>query len=648
MACLELLAALAVESQHLKVELDPAAHRVSVETRLEVRGAGVLRLQLTDAAQVATVQLDGRELEYRRTAGATGIGRLELAVPADGALTMRYTASLEQDVGAGERPGQIHNFSVDAHIGEDGVFLSDNAAWHPLPIDEHDRRVLHVISADITPMVGWALVASGDPAGGGALTEPRWRWSTPRPVEGMAIVGNRHQLHGAVHETPHGPVEIVMHVPASHARLAPMFVEAATRYLDLYTPLLGPFPYRRFSIVENFFSSGFAFPGFTVLGPRVVGMAPRSLAPGYLDHELVHNWWGNGVYVDSSDGNWCEALTSYCANYFRRLAEDGEEAAEAYRRGILMKLSTDPANLDNGPLGDFGSADPTGGGPDRFVGYDKGTFVFVMLEDALPPRHAIEQRDLPFWSALRLFTERHLGRRAGWDELRACFEAQASERPAGWLDGFFDVWVRRHTVPHTVPAPDARLPEGFDAQYAASQRAGHDRSPDGASIEIDPHFRLYRVLPPEQIIPTIGGTLGVGGVLVTTLETRPEVASYLPQLERYEKGENRLLIGRGAAASEADLIASAADPITIEDGRFTVGGKTYDGETDAVLHSMPYPGRPGRFITVFHANGDAGWSRLRLIGFYTRDTTIVWRDGEVLERRVFEPDRRIRVEGGRN
>ena len=68
--------------------------------------------------------------------------------------------------------------------------------------------------------------------------------------------------------------------------------------------------------LRHFFSSGFAYPGFTVLGPRVVGMAPRSLRPGFLDHELVHNWWGNGVYVDPDDGNWCEALTSFCANAF--------------------------------------------------------------------------------------------------------------------------------------------------------------------------------------------------------------------------------------------------------------------------------------------------------------------------------------------
>ncbi len=56
--------------------------------------------------------------------------------------------------------------------------------------------------------------------------------------------------------------------------------------------------------------------------------------------------------------------------------------------------------------------------------------------------------------------------------------------------------------------------------------------------------------------------------------------------------------------------------------------------------AMPHPDRPGRFVTIFHAV-DAGWSRLPLITFYTRDSTVVWHGREVIARRLYEPDRRI-------
>ncbi|MHC4949183.1 MAG: M1 aminopeptidase family protein, partial [Planctomycetota bacterium] len=430
-----------------------------------------------------------------------------------------------------------------------------------------------------------------------------------------------------------------MHVPETHLELAPMFVDAAAGYLDLYVPRLGPFPFARFSIVENFFSSGFAYPGFTLLGPRVVGMAPRSLAPGYLDHELLHNWWGNGVYVDPEDGNWCEALTSFCANYWRRIAEGGPDAGRAYRRGILMKLAADPAGLDAGPLGTFGLDDDL----DRFVGYDKGAFVFAMLGDAVGAGLAPGDADDPMWATLRRFADAHQGRRAGWDDLQRCFEQQDPAAPAGWLDGFFAQWVRRHTVPPTVPGDRAdaasRFPDEVD--LFGGQRLEIDRGAEDGTFEIDPDFRIYRLLPPEQIIPTVAGTFGAGGVAAETEETRPAVTGYVGQLDLDAAGENLLLIGAGAIRARAALLDRGADPLRLEDGAFMVGGERYDDPDAAVLHTVPHPDRPGRFVTLFHSNGEAGWSRLRLIRFYSRDTTIVWRNDQVVARRVYEPSRRL-------
>jgi hypothetical protein len=639
----------AVDRQHLDVHVDPAAHVVRVEATIALRGDGRLRLDLTDRAEDVRVRLDDAEIRPDREAAPDRpVATLVLRVPGGRhELTIAYAARLEQDVAAGERPGEIHNFSVDAHVGPDGVFLSDGSAWHPRPLDDAARPLLHPIEIEIDGPDGWAFVASGDPVHDGPLTEPCLRWATSRPVDGMALAGNEHALLGRVHPTAHGPVEVVMHVPAERAELASMFIDAACSYLDLYVPRLGPFPYRRFSIVENFFSSGFAYPGFTLLGPQVVAMAPRSLAPGYLDHELVHNWWGNGVYVDPDDGNWCEALTSYCSNYGRRGMEQGAEAARAYRRGVLMRLSADPDGLDDGPLGTFGRADPDAPGPGRFVGYDKGAFVFMMLADRLAGGPAGGGDD-PMWTSLRRFATTHLGRRAAWDDLQAAFEAQRPERPAGWLDGFFEFWVRGDPVPRTVPTGPADAARDFAAQIAATtgQHVEVIRGAGAAWVEIDPDFRVYRALPPEQITPTVGGTFGVGGCMVAVDDARPEVESFLRTNESEAGAENLLVIGLDAARRHAGLLGRTADPVAFGDGFFTVGGTTYGGPDQALLHTMPHPDRPGRFVTVFLANGDAGWSRLRVIRFYTRDTTIVWEGGRVIARRLFEPDRRIGLGSG--
>jgi hypothetical protein len=510
-----------VEHQHLQVALFPDSHSAAVTSRLRIKGAGELALRLTEQAEIERFLLNGAppEFDRRRDEDEPRVGTLTVKVDKPHSeLLIEYEAHFVEDIAAGEQPGQIHNKSVNAHVGPEGSFLADGAAWHPLPLGDDGRPALHPVAIDIEPRDGWAVVASGDPiAHLRSMSEPVWNWRTPRPVDGLALVGGRHELHGRLHATPRGPVEVVMHVPPEHADLAPMFVDAACAYLDLYTPLLGSFPYKRFSIVENFFSSGFAYPGFTVLGPRVVAMAPRSLAPGYLDHELVHNWWGNGVYVDPDDGNWCEALTSFCANYFRRIADDGEDAGFAYRRGTLMKLSTDPEGLDDGPLGEFGPDD----GPDRFVGYDKGAFFFIMLSRlyTYDPQRAADE--VP-WTSLRRFVEVHLGRRAGWADIQEAFEATIGpQKEPGWLDGMFDLWVREHPVPRTVPGDKADVLTEFAAQFEHGRHAVTADFGGSGGFEIDPRFTLYRVLPPGQIIPTVAGTNGRGGLVVEADRSRP-------------------------------------------------------------------------------------------------------------------------------
>ncbi len=641
-----------VDHQQLHVAIDPAAHSISVASQIAItkdtRGNGHLAFLLSEHVTVSKLLVDGKPATHHDAPAGDGTVRIDVELPANATL-LELTGSgrFEQDVAAGERPGQIHNFSVDATIGPTGVFLSDGSAWHPRPLDAQGHTLLHPIGVTIDAVDGWAFVASGDPVDGGELNVARWNWKTPRAVDGLALVGNRHELHGVMHSTKEGPVEIVMHVPAEHAAIAEMYLKAAEKYLDLYVPLLGRFPYRRFSIVENFFSSGFAYPGFTLLGPQVVAMAPRSLVPGYLDHELLHNWWGNGVYVGPGDGNWCEALTSYGANYWRRIADDGPAAGRAYRRDTLMKLSTDPTSLDNGALGTFGSANPAIPGPDRFVGYDKGAFVFFMLDDVLTEAtHAPrDDRGTALWSCLRRFAEAHLGGYATWADMQTACEAAAPERPKGWLDGFFRQWVREHAVPTTVVAGAADPVSGFLAQLpgAAGQTVNVAYASGGESCEIDPDFRIYRVMPEQQLVPTVAGTTGPGGLQAITEERRKEVEAYLPQLEAADKGENLVIIGRAALARNAALIARTANPITCDEASFTVGGKAWKGADNAVLHTMHHPDRPGRYITVFLANGDAGWSRLRLMRFYGRDTTIVWEGEKVIDRRAFEPDRRVHL-----
>ena len=69
----------------------------------------------------------------------------------------------------------------------------------------------------------------------------------------------------------------------------------------MYEELLGPYPWSRFSVVENFWETGYGMPSFTLLGPKVIRFP--FLLHSSFPHELLHNWWGNGVYLADDDGN---------------------------------------------------------------------------------------------------------------------------------------------------------------------------------------------------------------------------------------------------------------------------------------------------------------------------------------------------------
>ena len=52
------------------------------------------------------------------------------------------------------------------------------------------------------------------------------------------------------------------------AALADRYLSATARYIEMYRGLIGPYPYGKFALVENFWETGYGMPSFTLLGPH--------------------------------------------------------------------------------------------------------------------------------------------------------------------------------------------------------------------------------------------------------------------------------------------------------------------------------------------------------------------------------------------
>ncbi|MCB1743945.1 MAG: hypothetical protein KDK91_26460, partial [Gammaproteobacteria bacterium] len=196
------------------------------------------------------------------------------------------------------------------------------------------------------------------------------------------------------------------------------------------TALLGEYPWPRFAMVENLQQTGLGMPGLTLLGSRVMRLPfiPHTALP----HELVHGWWGNGVYVDASQGNWSEGLTSYLADH--GLAElrgrgrlERRDALIAYRNHLHTTTAANEPSLSQ-------FRQPHGRAA-RAVGYNKGMLFFHMLRMRLGTTRFVE--------ALGEIARTHRYQHAGYAELRAVFEKHAGHS----LEVFFDQWLRRGGAP---------------------------------------------------------------------------------------------------------------------------------------------------------------------------------------------------------
>jgi hypothetical protein len=318
-------------------------------------------------------------------------------------------------------------------IDDRGIFLAGASFWVPTFGDGLMTFDLEV--GGLTPP--WDVVSQGlrtrHVVDGEGLRSTSW--SLGHPTEEVYLIA------GPWHEysLEAGEVEVFAFLRDDDPALAKRYLDATARYLDLYQEMLPPYPYASFALVENFWETGYGMPGFTLLGPRVIRF-PWILTSSY-PHELLHNWWGNSVYVEFENGNWCEGLTAYMADHL--FAEQRGEGA-TYRRATLKKYTDMVSAGEDFPLSDFGSRESAAS---EAVGYGKSLMLFHMARRAVG--------DEAFLAALSLFDREHRFSRASFSDLADAF---TDETGGDWVP-FVEEWVKRTGAPR-IEIREARVEEG--------------------------------------------------------------------------------------------------------------------------------------------------------------------------------------------
>ena len=520
------------------VTIDPATHRLQVRDRIRVPGA-LVTPQFTislNADLNVSITSGGLSLVRSRVAGAdTGMDR-EDRTPRVSINVYRVEGAVPGQEWSGELSyeGIINYVPRDAGgeyarsftqspglIESRGVYLAGSTHWVP---EVGDALMTYTLAVQLP--VGWKSVSQGErTAPSGAAGGERWSVTTPTEEVHLIAAAFTEYSRDA------GSVKAMAFLRKPDSALADRYLEATAQYLDMYRGLLGPYPYSKFALVENFWETGYGMPSFTLLGEQVIRF-PFILHSSY-PHELLHNYWGNGVYVDFAGGNWCEGLTAYLADHL--IAEQRGQGAD-HRRAILQRVTDYVTPENDFPLTRFASRHSA---VTEAVGYGKTAMVFNMLREKVG--------DALFTKALQEFYRDNRFRLASFDDIRKSFEAVSGQD----LRAYFDQWIKDVGTPELKLEQAASRGDRLDLSLSQVQpgrlfaldvpvvietdkgvetrtvsmpadRARLDISLDlkgvAQRVEIDPQFQLYRRLSPFEIPPSLSKAFGSKKVLVVTQE----------------------------------------------------------------------------------------------------------------------------------
>lgn len=452
-----------------------------------------------------------------------------LPAPAD-TLTLRYTGVIHHPLAQYESEIRTSE-GTPGIIAEQGIFLDGGSLWYPV------TRGLVSFTLDVqVPFPGWDIVSQGQRTlHQKGDTGTRVVWQANDPQEDIYLVGGKYHEYATRAEE----VDIQVFLRAPERDLAERYLTAGAKYLALYAQMLGPYAFPKFAVVENFWDTGYGMPSFTLLGSNVIRF-PFILHSSY-PHEILHNWFGNGVYVDYASGNWSEGLTAYLADHL--VQEQRGEGAE-YRRAALQKYSDYVAANNDFPLQQFTGRHSSAS---EAIGYGKTMMLFHMLR--------LRAGDDAFVDALRRFYSTFRYERASFGDLARIF-AEATGRH---YQPFFDQWTARTGAPQLRLTDVVAMPAGggyrlefnleqtqagalYDlvvpvvitldgvahaqrTNVALSSRATRAKfalAERPLRVDIDPEFDLFRILAPDERPATFSQVFGARGVTIVVPARVPD------------------------------------------------------------------------------------------------------------------------------
>lgn len=385
----------------------------------------------------------------------------------------------------------------------------------------------------------------------------------PHPVDGISLVAAKRYK---ITKDTFNDIEIFAYFFHEDIELAKKYIEYTKKYLRLYEGIIGKYPYNRFSVVENFLPTGYSMPTYTLLGQDVVRLP--FIIETSLGHEILHQWFGNLVYIDYEKGNWAEGLTAYLADH---LYEEQKGKGWEYRKQALIDYVSYVNEKNEFPVREFtGRVDSSS----KAIGYGKTALIFHMLKKMAG--------DDVFYRSFREFIKGRAFQKASWDDLKSVFEKNYGKD----LQWFFRQWLNEKglpalrlesvktsrkgakfelsfdiiqgekvyviDVPVTLHFGDIKRKESFRVDKKTNSFSiVVDREPE--KIVMDEDYDITRQLSNKEFLPVIARLIGDEKIIIALPPAKRDIYSSAIDMLK----EKELLQKEAKDIKDADIKASS-------------------------------------------------------------------------------------------
>jgi hypothetical protein len=370
-------------------------------------------------------------------------------------LVLSYSGIISDEIKEGAVMYARGFSETSGTINDKGVYMSASTVW--LPAFQPERLSSFDLNVKIDS--AWNVVSQGERVINKIEGNQRIvKYHSPEPMDEVYLIAARWKEYNLMA----GNVLVQAFLRTPDDELANRYLGMTSQYLDLYEKLIGPYPFTKFALVENFWETGYGMPSFTLLGEKVIRF-PWILYSSY-PHELLHNYWGNSVFVAYGTGNWCEGITAYMADH---LLQEQQGKGASYRRSTLQKF-TDYVNEENDfPVNKFLNRNNSA---EEAIGYGKVLMMNNMLRCMLG--------DQTFVDAYSKFYTDNKFRKASFGDIEKSFE-QVSGKD---LSPFFNQWVNRTGAP-SLQLSDVAV-KNKKKQYTLSFKLSQTQKEDVFALDV--------------------------------------------------------------------------------------------------------------------------------------------------------------------